>query len=365
MANKNVIFVLANIGVGVLNYFFQVAAAKSLSTTEYGAFNVWNATLSVFLVFASVFQFYGTLTHYSYKKLSLVTFGSALLLIMLSAYGVPDPYFVIVVTVFFSGVFSFAYGSLMAHFFFLQAGVLALVMTATKVLYPYFVVTDLRFYHAIMTAPVVGLLLSTLFLFRLRPQETNSVAKGTLLPSFILALMAALIPQLDILITQAHASEVATGHFGYVSLISKAFFFILMIGSQLLLPYQARSGESILALKKYFILPILGLIVGLFASFLGPQVLASVLGKDVSIEPLWVILSCFNVSVLGTLYLLIQESVAKKSIKVPALYVGLLIFEFIIYRQLTLTLGSSLMLSATTNFALLLSYSFLAFRVRK
>lgn len=316
----NWVFAAAQAAAGLLNYLFQVVGSRQLSLVDFGLFSVWLAEFSVILFVALWVQTLTTIRRGLPGKMnSAAIWGGGVLLVALSAIAIQSGH---PLGMDLCG-WAWAVGNGALCGVLLSQRRMILVAGGTilgvlgKFALIYFVPDIEGFAAAIRLSPAISFFVfALLWPSKKKPQKTVALKGGwsLILSSLFLSLVTAAVPQLDLLAAQRLLAPEELGTFAKVALIYKGFFFLFLIGAQILMTYQV-SGAGLEARAKQL----------LGANLVGSLVFAG-LGFGIPLfgaPASWVAGSLAHIVSLTVLFLVVQQEATRREWKWPAAFATL------------------------------------------
>ncbi len=334
LTNKeNWIFAGAQMTAGLLNYSFQLLAARQLNNVEFGQWSGWLAQFSFFLFVTIWVQSLMTIQGALPFRLNVVKAWIFALLVgglsFLSVQaGCAD-----LAGWFWMLIYSLAYGLALSHRKLLLASAATLVTCFAKFAIAAMFPTIEGYKWAILFGPAVACLIFLIFSHQLlaagRTQH-KFLQRTLLLSGVFLAVATAAIPQLDLLSAQTLLNSDDLGRFAKVALIYKGVFFFLMILAQVLVTYQVR-GMTIRFSTRH-----LGLLY--VAGIAGALLLPSI-GLFSGFPSHWITGATMHIMSLSLVFFFTQQESAMQRWPWPALWTAVLAFEYLLARLMKLDLS--------------------------
>lgn len=238
-------FILANGLAGLLNYYFQVSAARSLSDIEYGQFSAWFATVSGLMIVGAIAQYYANYSPRPQLK-SLWLKGLALFLFLPIFLLVPKEQNLFLTgagTILCSVLFGYLIGNFQREKMFFHFGAAGLFFALTRVLAVMAGESHLRaFLFSTWFSQALAALVVSFFLYPKRQGKSENIPFLGL--SVLLAFFVIVMPNFDLAWLSRNHSAEEIAWLGRSLLPAKFLFFCGAILLQVLLPYQA-GGEWI------------------------------------------------------------------------------------------------------------------------
>lgn len=330
------VYSLSQVGLGLLNYIFQLLLISKLNPLEYGQFLSWYSFVGLFLVLGSVFQNYSNFElHDSYrlKKVSLLSlFFVIFIFTIVIFYPFDDSKILGFLYVVSSTLSGFLFGQLQGRFYFISLSILSLLSIVFRLVvtysYSFLFNTNLGLViisKIILQTHMLSLVITGLYVyfkshhfdvkFIYQEKFLNNESGTKLFGSFILSLAAVLYPQLDFMSLLNSENKKILGDFAQYSVQIRSFYFLTMIVFQVLLPFQIHKNLDIrlfLSKKVYlFIYVFLGCIISYLVSVFA-------LKMNPSLQQLsFLVLFCavFNIFIYVYFYLNIQTFITFKKYK--------------------------------------------------
>ena len=317
-------FFAANLLTGVFNYLFQVMASRSLTAAEFGQLNAWFADLAVLFFFGGLVQYYGIFFPARRETLRRAAVAINLLGLLLVGLWQLSPEgqnwqrgFLI-----FSGTTSLAWCIGQIHYrkLFGAIGTANLVNSFSKlllVLLPLGMLSaaeTFRFAYFICFLPALWVVSGFIWKISDEPAAVRQKRNDLQLwfAPAVLSLAAAVIPQMDMVLTSRLLPEVAFQDYARSSLFARGIYFVFLILAQWLLPFQIQGQTG--RFDHRSITPLLaGLTVASAAviGFVSPIVSQFLLGWEQAPPLAMVFLACLNMNLLTWLFLLVQKNCAE------------------------------------------------------
>lgn len=339
-------------GAGLLNYLFQIYAARTLSGVEFGQWSGWLAQFSVSLFIALWVQSLMAFRRNALPELSrvrLLTVFVALSLLSAGAIASEVAFLNNAMGWLWTVLSSAFFGILLAERRLILLSVVTLLTVASKFAVAFALPTPDGFTYGVLYGPIAALLI---YAWVGLPASSTTIRgvdrrRALLLSSFFFSLATAITPQLDLLVAQIVLSPEALGGFAKVALLYKGFFFLFMILAQVVMTYQVRGA--------FFHLP------GrwLFVIYAAGGILAWGLSQVVSIEmvpPVWLIMAMVHIVSLTILFLLTQQAATQQRWRWPAVLSAALCVELILARLIHPELTTFMLSALLIETLLLLAY---------
>lgn len=313
-------FVALNFIAGFLHYLYLVVASRQLALADFSSISAWLAYLSFAFVLAGVFQYLSCFLPLSRKSVGFLVAAGLAGAGAVCALPFLLPFHPIMTGV-LAGALACAFGVFLGQ---AQARLLFLGMSAGNFAVGAFklilaltlpmAVPD-RFFWAVPLAYIPAMILLCFMLIRSRadPPRGESVG-GAILSTFVLGAASALFPQFELMLMRSTQTAEVFDAFARLSLFYKAIFFVFLIFSQWLLPYQLRdprrAGKTLADPRLY-----LGTVaLAALGAVLGPWIATLALGWSQAPSGLLIYLSCWNMGLLTWIFLLLQDFTAKKQV---------------------------------------------------
>lgn len=326
------IILLCTNGIGgVLNYGYQVEAARRLSVVDFGLLNSWSADTGIMLSLGGLCQM---LAHYfPLNRVRLAQLGLGVFLIaaivtvwltMLAANGGLTDWNSRIGALLMCIGASWLMGEMQLRLHFSIIGFCGLVGAATKfgialIVFPQQSPAT-SFYLSLtaglgFAAMILGL--SVLLMWRqedhINRPSTRNGARFTC--AFILALSGALVPQMDLINLRLTQSAAIIGNYARSSLFAKAIFFSAGTALQVTLPLHIRNqnqiGSETQGIWRVELLIFVGCaLTACGAAIVGPWLSRRLLGFDLDGYQSWILLTGLIATVLFGLLQRIQRDCA-------------------------------------------------------
>jgi hypothetical protein len=315
-------FLVSNLAGGGLHYLYQVVASRSLDKAAFSTFSFWLASISLGFVLASVAQYVGNFQPTSNGRLRFVApaLGGVVVALALVAVTGGGRSLAIVgaLTILSATVNSWLLGQAQNRLLFYTFSTATLLVALCKlaVVWPSLwrpSSADL-FYVAIVVsyAPSILFLAARLSLSRGVPSPSTPVGglAGALGAPLILASAAAAFPQLDLMVVKATQDAGTFQDFARASLFYKGLYFVFVILSQWMLPYQVRRSSSSVPRLDRNVLFAFSIASSALIALVAPTVGSVVMRWPDAPPRAMIFCSCFNVCLLSWILFLIQEACA-------------------------------------------------------
>jgi O-antigen/teichoic acid export membrane protein len=317
---------------GILNYAFQVLAARRLEVADYGRLNLWIADITIVLSLGTIAQMvanYFPMAPSSLRKLALsalaVATAVALSLGLVSSDSGIYGYSAGTAALGLGLMSGWLSGQVQARMQFALLGMalvagaglkllIAGLVSMQGVLTPYYLAVSMGF-----LAPIALIAVRSLaHPFTVVTSVAEDRVKAKIICASLLALATALIPQLDIInLRQFQTSEVL-GQYARVMLAAKAIFFGAAAILQVALPFHLRSQDANMnhsaggAIRRAE-LTVVGVcfVASGFAALVLPWLSPLLFRFELSGYQLWIFLTGFIASVQFALLQEIQRDCAK------------------------------------------------------
>lgn len=319
---RSVIFLIANVSAGGLNYLFQVRAAAQLDPATYGAFTGWMAYLSIALFVGAAAQIATNFLPWSeagLRRVGLMTVATPVVALLwfgsVRARSVaPSTLELGVAATLLGTVQQWTLGQFQARTWFGWMGsavVLTAVMRWLGTFLPKFSMIDVE--HAYFWALPISFAAACLFqgIVMLTQREASEPRARSMTHSsawmgaLTLACATSLLPQLDMLSLRWLQSDYELGLFARTALFGKAVFFGALTLLQIALPHHVRAHQGIVdpQYRRIQWLERFGIAACILGSavFAGsaPWITSRFLGFELDSEQqLWVLLSCLALTAL-------------------------------------------------------------------
>jgi hypothetical protein len=328
-------FAAANLGVGALNYLFQVHAVAVLPPAAFGALASWLAGVTVVSSVAAVLQLLSLESSMSARRLRATSRAAVLVAaLVLVVHGVAwrgsPRSWLGALSVGGACALAVVVGQLQGR---LRLGRVAAVLVVTglaRFAYPFAWPAASRehaFYIAHALACFAGLVLAGLFgaaeLARgavdPRPAGSTSSSPGVR-RSILLAVAGMLLPSIDVLAVSFAHGAATTGAYSRIALVSRVVFFGGAALVQMLLPYEVRrvkAGEPLpefAARAKRLLAPVM-LALALAGSTLGELLVFRAMTGD---ERVWLHASCLSAGLLVVALGVVQRLATSERLRAAA-----------------------------------------------
>lgn len=320
-----------------------------MAASEFATFSVWLAQVAVLSMVGGLLQYAGNFFPSTKNQAEKSILLSALMTLSFSVFWLFLPSSLTLQGAFAvvsAGFFGWVLGQVQQRLLFLLMGIMNLSMASAKLLFIFLpgtfgAVTE-KYAYAITAGYFIALfgtyLLTRIPKFELQgsPQGVQDATAWSLwMAPLVLSITGALIPQMDIIVLQKWQPEEIFRDFVRASLFYKGIYFLMFIFAQWMLPQQiskvgSKTQKGILT-YHFAIAALLGSLAVMFAA---PWVEQTILKWDSMPSSAVIFWSCFSISLLTWIFLLIQESCAQKDMKLAALalfaIIGNLIFQMIL-----------------------------------
>lgn len=317
-------FTFSQLGVGVLNYLFQLFLMHRLSSAEYGEFLSWYSLTNLFLILAATAQIYSNfyILKWEYRRLILF-FGllaSSALLITIGH--VENVKLMSLIFVSMSVFNSFFLGQLQAQFAFVALGLLSML----GVLFRFVLIYNGAIPAITGSILAANICLAAYSLIQKKPLKAApppTFQYSTFAASVLLSMAAVTFPQLDFLAMIGTLDKNLLGAFGQLSTIFKVFYFVAMIIFQILLPFQIQNRD--LKLSKYFtfkgfaILLIFLMLSSISMGLFLPFIWTKLSNQSFTIEILTVVMGTLATFIYSIIFFILQTFLAKKILRMSLL----------------------------------------------
>jgi hypothetical protein len=372
----------ANALAGVLNYGFQIQAARRLGLVDFGVLSNWLANVTIMLMVASLSQMLANYFPMSKRRLAWCSIGMigasvsvAACLLLMSLNGTLTPQLNQLAAVFIGVASSWLGGQVQARLRFGLLG-LALFLGAAAKFGTTFVAfpgqTELTSYYL---AIPLGLTVAAVILggvILLRPAGDHhlvSVAEqpaARVTSAAILAVATALLPQLDIINLRLTQTDAMIGQYSRVMLFAKGIFFSAATMLQVALPLhllaqraqgekrQSSGDERSVWRAEMAVIGICS-VVAVGVTWIGPWISIHFLGFALDDFQMWILLTCLIAAVQFGLLQEIQRNCAKLDWRGAALGLGGCVGIFGLNWGLRLTRVGDYLLLACMYYSVLLA----------
>ena len=329
-----------NLMAGFLGYFYQVVAAKKLTTQDYADLLVALNTYSLLLTFCAVIQYFSVIRSSLFfkslflKLLSLAVFViSVLAAVILFNRSSGSPLFFLLLIGFPGALLaSFWSGAFQGQQLFLAFGLLGFLGSFFKFGLSWFSFGKEQFALSIVLASLAPLLFGVLY--RVKHGKEHDVRKKKLLApvskdlllSFVTALGFALYPAYDLFNVKFLFDPETVGRYGQLQLFSRIVYFAPAALLQVTFPYYVKAfstGLSYAEHRKVRLIELMALGVCylgiLFMALIGPYLAARFIG--LSLDGWDIFLASASMLPLYGLISSLQLSVSTKNIRAAIFYV--------------------------------------------
>lgn len=322
-------FVALNFIAGFLHYLFLVVASKQLPAESFSSLSAWLAYLSFAFIGAGVLQYLSCFVPLSRKHMRLFVAGG--LLYAAASAALPftlafDHTMIGVLVGLMACAFGIFLGQAQVRLLFLGLSAGNLAVGLGKLAFALLPILPFesaeRYFWAVPLTYVPAIILMSFVLLRHQEEVPRTSGgrgvKAAILSTVILGAGSALLPQFELMLMRSTQDAEAFNGFARLSLFYKAIFFVFLIFSQWLLPYQLRdpkrAGKALADPRLYAGSVVLALCGALF----GPLVAHYALGWSESPSRLHIFLSCWNMGLLTWIFLLLQDLCAKQKARAAA-----------------------------------------------
>lgn len=241
------IFVAASGGAGLLNYAFQVLAARGMSAGDFAEFSAWLAAVASFFALSNWLQFAANFAPGPPRRLRAVLIATLLAVIAavplwfgaLSSHSARGAMIVIA-----SAAFGWTLGQAQIRLAFEAMALAGIINGLGKLGFalflPFTALDSYRF--ALLAGYIPALMYLGVVLWHARPVETAAPGRWT--APLLLSLATALVPQFDLLLMNQTQPPEVFQTLAQASLFYKGIHFILFILAQWLLPHQIQSRRA-------------------------------------------------------------------------------------------------------------------------
>jgi hypothetical protein len=365
LVTTGTLFMVANLGAGVLNYLFQVIASQRLSGEDFSSMSSWIAHVSVFFILAGILQYSSNFLPASSRffKSSLVAFnliyvGLISLWFMLDPGLSPLKAALMVVS---TALFGWAMGQVQGRLLFFTVALANLAIGTTKILVAFvpLPLSDLEkfvFIFFIGNLPALWFITVSGIRYSAPPQrgDLHSGHQG-LLAAGLLSAYSILIPQIDLIILDWTQPREIFNDIARASIFYKAIYFFFFAIAQFLLPIQLKATDR--SLNSWFgsikLAAAALLACGVLAQ-ISPWIVRSLLHWDSEPARDLIFLPCLNMTILTWLFLLAQEACARKATLIAALGLTLMASEWALQWLLALPTASYFTLAIISRAATLI-----------
>lgn len=328
-------FVAISITAGAFNYLFQVIGARSLSIEDFSKFNEWFAYTSMFAFAGGLLQNAANFYLIPHKQMVRHTLGCLLLTAIggIAIFASNDfiPGLFTGIFIIFASMNGWLTGQAQIRLMYKTMAFAGLALATIKVMMagiPLWAPNTESFIRIVTLAFIPSILLLAIHLFksdRGQKIQLQHTSHQVIMAAIAISLTTALVPQLDILVLSKTQPKAIFEAFVQASIFYKVVFFFFLIFAQWLLPQQTLDQGLSAIRKLYTFLPILlGLLAATILTVLSEPVSVYIMNWNPAPPKSYVFLSCINMSLLTWLFLLIQESCAKKLAHKALVIAGLL-----------------------------------------
>ncbi|MBX3022822.1 MAG: hypothetical protein KF799_14200 [Bdellovibrionales bacterium] len=325
------IFVAGNLLAGLLNYLYQVVAARQLRPEDFADLNAWLAHIALFSVSAGLLQYAANFfpSRQNLLRGTIIAFNFIALLFIgrwFTLSGLTLERAIMIVTL--ASMAGWLLGQAQIRLAFIAMTVANIVLGLAKLTSAFFPIYEggslERFAFSLLFGYVPALwALTYLLWWRGSPERP---VKSSWTAPVILSLTSVMIPQFDMIVMNHTQNPATFESFVKASLFYKSIYFWVYIGAQWLLPHQIQGGakSTLRGLLLTFLLALIGC-AGLTA--LSPFISTALLKWSEPPALRLVFLSCLHMSLLTMLFLWIQEMCAHRRPQVAALVLAVLAIE--------------------------------------
>jgi len=357
-----VIFFGASLLAAFCNYLFQVIASRQLTPKEFAELQAWVANLAPFMVGGVVLQYYANF--HPAKSKALRSAAVVLAVLSAGAFAVwpltDEPISLansaLVVAVTASMLWLMGQTQIRLDFVWLSVGSLLLASGRVMyVLFPHESGGFGTFVFANLVAPAAVVVMLAVRLWPAR-DVTGTKSGNFWQNALVLSMAGALIPQFDVFLMNHTQAEGDFISFARASLFGRAVYALTMIMAQWLLPNQLRGLKTAPKVPLWAALGGILLTCAVMAGFAEPLARYA-FGWDSAPEPMLVFLAGAEISMLATIFILIQGFCAKNQMHKAVALLGLLGAEAALQMVLKLPMMQFLALAVIVQIGAILFFS--------
>lgn len=326
-------FLLANIGAGVLNYLFQVVAARQLTAQDFSQLNGWFADLSLFFMVGGILQYASNFRPTPRSQLRYILgMANGLTLVAiwlwLTQPGVLtfDRALLVLVT---STFFGWLMGQVQIRMQFVVISIANILVAGTKLGITGLPIGEpqdlMRYALGFFICYLPALWLISIYLWS-APEAERAEGNPSWTAPIMLSVATAVTPQFDLVLMNHTQDSLAFADFAHASLYYKAIYFLIFILAQWLLPRQIKKqvGHTLSDLPR---LVAVAIVTSMALAVASPYISQWIMKWQYSPSQILVFLSCLHMSALAMLFLRIQEACAQKQVKTAAVILGVMGLE--------------------------------------
>lgn len=317
-------FFIANITTGVLNYFFQIFASRTLDASDFSRLNAWFADLAVLFFIGGIIQYYGIFFPASRKSLRQAIVGINLGCLGLAGLWAltPPGQTLERSLLIFAGTtaFSWLMGQIQYRKMFATLGVANLAMSLTRlavIFLPLAALTTVeQFRLAYFANYFPALWLISWYAWRLPDTTQVTLQKNhgwqLWFAPVVMSLATAVIPQFDMVLISRLMPDDIFHDYARASLFARGIYFSFLVLAQWLLPFQIQGDFH--NFRNRMINPalaVLSVASAIVIAWLSPWIVSMFFHWDHAPSTSLVFFSCLNVNLLTWLFLLIQKKCAE------------------------------------------------------
>lgn len=367
-------FLFSNVLAGVLNYLFQLVAAKQLSALDYSDFNSWLAHVSFLAWISGLVQFTSGFSPASSKwilRLALVLNVLCLATLFLTwSYQITHPQWLGAFVIFNNMAIAWFLGQAQNRLMFFTLGTSALLVAIVKfasIFIPLSTMGAVDRYIFIVFVSIFPSLWLTTYLLCKDKSSSSAPAVSASTFSFwlfpvVMAVMTALTPQQDFILLRHTQTDLIFAEYSRGGIFARGIFFVFLIFAQWLLPFQLRGQKTTTSGKfKNWMIVVASLLTSIAFTAAMPIFNSFVLKWEQLPNLQFVFLSCLNMCLLTWFYILLQELCAQRKKQLTIVICAGVTLHFVLQWVLGLAVLEYFILSLGF-YSLLITY--LLFKVR-
>ena len=329
---------LANALAGVLNYGFQIQAARRLGLIDFGVLSNWLANVTITLMVASLSQMLANYFPMSKRRLAWCSIGIiwtsiclAACLLLMNLNETLTPQLNQLASVFMGVASGWLAGQVQERLRFGLLGLALFVGAAAKFGTTFMVFPSQSELASYYLAIPLGLAVAAVVLgggILLRPASDHHLASVAEQPvarvasAAILAVATALLPQIDIINLRLTQTDAMIGQYSRVMLFAKGIFFSAATMLQVALPLhllaqraqgekRQSSGDERSVWRAEMAVIGMCAVVAAGVTWIGPWISSHFLGFPLADFQMWILLTCLIAAVQFGLLQEIQRNCAK------------------------------------------------------
>lgn len=309
-------FVAGSLLAGLLNYLFQVLAARQLSPDQFAALNGWFADAAVLFLLGGLLQYAANFAPAPRARLRLAVIGfniaSLLLLWRWSAQSglTFERGLLLVMGSCFLGWLTGQAQIRLAFGVMAVSGVLFALTKVAAAAWPGLSSAPIEvFALGLYAAYLPAIWFLSIYLWK--ASDPRTPGQPSWAAPFVLSTAAAVIPQFDMVLMNHTQDASVFQDFAHASLFYKGIYFVVFIVAQWLLPKQIHS-KTRTPLKSVAVIALGALVASAGLTAVSPFVSQWVLRWPHRPELDLVFWSCLHMSLLTLLFLWIQETCARR-----------------------------------------------------